>query len=212
MRRRASGNFPSSIRLDHGDVLVMDGLAQSEYEHCTATELQGLRVNLTHRWVAQHTASCPLAGVVGCVAPNVCARFWSSQVPVGWGTGKINGPPLGDWSSFLLILVFVLLVGALINIRRRHRHTVVSVHPARWCTSPLGVVPVGSGDGVGDCHDVAILPRVRLFISLVYFLVGNKIYSFFKSIVFGFLLLLGILEAKWVPTPCYNDAYSVGTP
>ena len=27
VRRRASGNFPSSIRLDHGDVLVMDGLA-----------------------------------------------------------------------------------------------------------------------------------------------------------------------------------------
>ena len=33
MRRRASGNFPSSIRLDHGDILVMDGLVQSEYEH-----------------------------------------------------------------------------------------------------------------------------------------------------------------------------------
>ena len=36
VRRRASGNFPSSVRLDHGDVLVVDGLAQSEYEHCTA--------------------------------------------------------------------------------------------------------------------------------------------------------------------------------
>ena len=32
VRRRAPGNVPSSIRLDHGDVLVMDGLAQSEYE------------------------------------------------------------------------------------------------------------------------------------------------------------------------------------
>ena len=30
--RRASGNVPSSIRLDHGVVLVTDGLAQSEYE------------------------------------------------------------------------------------------------------------------------------------------------------------------------------------
>ena len=36
VRRRAPGKVPSSIRLDHGDVLVMDGLAQSEYEHCTA--------------------------------------------------------------------------------------------------------------------------------------------------------------------------------
>ena len=39
MRRRAPGEVLSSIRLDHGDVLVMDSLAQSEYEHCTASEL-----------------------------------------------------------------------------------------------------------------------------------------------------------------------------
>ena len=32
VRRRASGKVPSSIRLDHCDVLVMDGLAQSEYD------------------------------------------------------------------------------------------------------------------------------------------------------------------------------------
>ena len=70
MRRRASGNVPSSIRLDHGDVLVMDGLAQSKYEHCTASELQGPRVNLTCRWVAQHTATCPPTGVVGCLLPT----------------------------------------------------------------------------------------------------------------------------------------------
>ena len=46
--------------------------------------------------------------------------------------------------------------------------TVFSVYPALWCTSPLGVVPVGLGDGVGDCHDVANLPSVCLFISLLY--------------------------------------------
>ena len=44
--------------------------------------------------------------------------------------------------------------------------TVVSVHPARRCTSPPKIVPVGLGDGVGHCHDVDNLPRVRLFISL----------------------------------------------
>ena len=33
MRRRAPGKVPSSIRLDHGDILVMDGLARSEFEH-----------------------------------------------------------------------------------------------------------------------------------------------------------------------------------
>ena len=100
MRRRAPGNVPSSIRLDHGDVLVMDGLAQSEYEHCTASELQCPRVNLTYRWVAEHTASCPLAGVVGLCASNVCVKVWSSQVPVGWEKGKINGPLIGGWSFF----------------------------------------------------------------------------------------------------------------
>ena len=88
----------------------------------------------------------------------------------------------------------------------------VSVHPAQWCTSPLGVVPAGLGDGVGHCHDVAELPKVCLFISLYIFLGWNKFYSFFKSIAMGFSVPLGMLVAKWVPTPCCNDAYSVGTP
>ena len=65
-----SDSVTSSITLDHGDVLVMDGSAQSEYLHCTMPGLQGPRVNLTYRWVAQHTASCPLAGVVGCLLPS----------------------------------------------------------------------------------------------------------------------------------------------
>ena len=73
VRRRAQRSVPSSIRLDHGDILVMDGLAQSDYEHCTLSLLQGPRVNLAYRWVAQHTASCPPAGVVGCVLPT-CAQ------------------------------------------------------------------------------------------------------------------------------------------
>ena len=51
---------PSLITLDHGDLLVMDGLTQSEYVHCTASGLQGPRVNLTFRLVAQHIASCHL--------------------------------------------------------------------------------------------------------------------------------------------------------
>ena len=73
VRRRASGNVPSSIRLDHGDLLVMDGSAQSEYEHRSVSGLQGPRANLTYRWVTQHAASCPLAGVVGYVLPT-CAQ------------------------------------------------------------------------------------------------------------------------------------------
>ena len=122
MRRHASRNVPSSIRLDHGDVLVMDGQAQSEFEHCTASGLQGPRVNLTYRWVTQHAASCPLAGVVGCVLPT-CAQ----------GLVEPNSRWLGEgenkWSSswglvlLLLILVFALLVSTWIHIRRGHRYS-----------------------------------------------------------------------------------------
>ena len=150
VRRRAPGKVPSSSRLDHGDVLVMDGLAQSESEHCAASELQGPRVNLTYRWVAQHTASCPVAGVVVCVLPT-CAQglVEPSSRSLGEGENKWSSP----WGLVLLLLILVS----------------VSVHPARLCTSPLGVVPAGLGDGVGDCHGVGNLPRVCLFISLVFF-------------------------------------------
>ena len=49
---------------------------------------------------------------------------------------------------------------------------------------PLGVVPVGLGDGVGHCPDVTNLPRVRLFIFLLYF--GRKTFNlFFKG--YGFV-------------------------
>ena len=120
--RRERGSVPSLITLDHGDLLVMDGLTQSEYVHCTASGLQGPRVNLTFRWVSQHIASCPLAGVVGCVLPS-CVQGLAelgNRGEGGWGN---------KWSSFcflvllLLILVSVLLVGTLINIRRGHRYS-----------------------------------------------------------------------------------------
>ena len=37
--RLAPRGVPSRIQLDHGDLRVMDGLAQSEYEHRTASGL-----------------------------------------------------------------------------------------------------------------------------------------------------------------------------
>ena len=120
--RRGRGSVPSLITLDHGDLLVMDGLTQSEYEHCTASELQGPRVNLTFRWVAQHIASCPLAGVVGCVLPT-CAQ--GLVVPNSRWLGEGENKWSTSWGLvlLLLILVSVLLVGTLINIRGRHRHS-----------------------------------------------------------------------------------------
>ena len=88
VRRRAPGEVPSSIRLDHG-----------EYEHRTVPGLQGPRVDLTYCSVTQHTASCPLAGVVGCVLPTCVQGSAEPGFPwVGGGENYIDlcfgtGPP-----------------------------------------------------------------------------------------------------------------------
>ena len=55
MRRRGKVNAPSPILLSHGDLLVMDDLAQDENEHSTSSELQGPQVNLTYQRLTQHT-------------------------------------------------------------------------------------------------------------------------------------------------------------
>ena len=87
--RRVPGDVPSSITLDHGDLLVMDGSTQSECAHRTVPGLQGLRVNLSDRWVTKHAASCPLAGVVGCVLPT-CAQGLSRWLGEGQNTWSFS--------------------------------------------------------------------------------------------------------------------------
>ena len=127
------------------------------------------------------------------------------------GEGKRNGSLLGDWSSFCVFLVSFLLVSTWIHIGREHRHSsqrpsCPAVHlpsrgRARWV-----------GDGVGDCHDAADLSRECLFyFSLVSFWV-RKLCSFLRDMVLCCWILLDMLVAKRDPTPCYHDAYSVGTP
>ena len=74
VRSRGRCNAPSSIRLDHGDLLVMDGLAQLEYEHSTSSELSGPRVNLTYRWISQHTPTCRSIRAGVCCALPSCAQ------------------------------------------------------------------------------------------------------------------------------------------
>ena len=60
-----------------------------------------------------------------------------------------------------------------------------SVLPAHWCTSPLGVVPVGWEDGVGHCRGAASFPGNGPFISLGLFS-GVQNYAFFQG--YGFYL------------------------
>ena len=197
--RRGQYGVASPIQLYHCDILVMDGPAQSECAHRTVP-----RVNLTFRRVTQHNATCPPVGVVGCVVPLVCARLSRAKFPlVGEGENKwillLGFQSLG--SSSWLTLGFITGGGIV---------TVVGVHPTWRCTSPRGVLPVGLVDGVGECHDAADLQK-SIFISFFYLFRGKSyVFSGVWFIIFG--VLLDMLEAKRVPSPCYRDASSVVTP
>ena len=121
------------------------------------------------------------------------------------------------WSSawglvfLLLILVSVLLIGTLINIRKEHRNS-----GQRPSCSVVHFPSRGRARWVGRRRWPLSRRRqtskgASFFFPFVSFW-GNVLYSFFKSIILGFSIPLGMLAAKWVPTPCYDDAYSVGTP
>ena len=115
--RRVPRDVPSSITLDHGDLFVMDGSTQLEYAHRTVPGQQGPRVNLTYRWFTQHAASCPLAGVVGCVLPT-CMQGLVEPNSRGLGEGENKWPSSWGLALLLLILVSALLVSTWIHIRR----------------------------------------------------------------------------------------------
>ena len=85
-----------SCWLDHGDILVMDGQCQDEFLHCTGLGLEHERINVTYRWIQQHTHLCPLfkAGVVCCLP--TCAKGSSVHV-----TGNLG---YGCFCAFLFLL------------------------------------------------------------------------------------------------------------
>ena len=59
-RQSCSSDEGRSCRLDHGDLLVMDGQCQDEFLHCTDPGREQERINVTFRWIKQHVLSCPL--------------------------------------------------------------------------------------------------------------------------------------------------------
>ena len=73
-RRQSCSSNEGSCRLDHGDILVMDGQCQDEFLHRTSPGRDQERINITFRWVKQHVSSCPLfkAGVACCLP--TCAK------------------------------------------------------------------------------------------------------------------------------------------
>ena len=143
--RRAPGDVPSSVTLDHGDILVMDGAAQSEFAHRTVSGLQGPRVNLS--LPLGHTTRCVLSTSRrgGLCSPNVCARFSRAGLPRvgGAGRGGREGPLFGGLVLLLLILVFFLLVSTWIHIRRGASSQLSASMPP-GCAPPLpGSCPLG---------------------------------------------------------------------
>ena len=109
--------------------------------------------------------------------------------------GLAEPGPRGEWSGenkwssswglvlLLLILVSVLLIGTLINIRSIV--TVVSVHPARWCTPPLGVVPAGVGGRRWPLSRRRPNFQKSVFLFPLYFILGEHDVLFFQEYVYG---------------------------
>ena len=57
--RSCSNGFENSCWLHRGDLLVMDGCCQDEYLHCTDPRLEGEQVNVTIRWIRNHSPGVP---------------------------------------------------------------------------------------------------------------------------------------------------------
>ena len=112
-----------SCWLGHGAILVMDGQCQDEFLHCTSPGLEQERINVTYRWIRQHTRFCPLlkAGVVCCLP--TCAKGSSVHV-----TGNLG------FSCFLGFLVSSLCFV--------HAGGFGVVFFSSWCVQNLGHVGV----------------------------------------------------------------------
>ena len=95
------GSSGWSQRLSHGDILVMDGKAQDQFEHWTEAGVQGERINLTYRWIKRHDPGCVSAttGVLCCL-PSCAEGLSVHRTPSG----------LSELFYPLLCLVFAILV------------------------------------------------------------------------------------------------------
>ena len=198
MVHRISSDVPSSIMLDHGDLLVMHGPAQSECAHRTVPGLQGPRVNRTYRWVTQHITSCPLAGVVGCVLPS--------------GVQCLTGPSVGEsnwalfwWMILLLSIGLCFFWGMPGLIVGGSNATVVIAQPA-WRRVPLGVPLAGLGEAVGDCR-CAVITHSGVIFGSPWVLFGEERRE--REGVLRCFELLNILVTKEGPTSGHHGVCSV---
>ena len=119
---RGSRRSPLEVELAHGDILTMEGLFQTHWQHAVlrSSVPSGCRVNLTWRWVSSHVPQCPcaLTPLVHCLPTqipvkrkqDICSH--ATTCP-RWDSGMTNhalsyhvettcSPTLGDlWDEWL---------------------------------------------------------------------------------------------------------------
>ena len=104
-RQSCPSDESGSCRLDHGDLLVMDGQCQDEFHHRTSPGREQERNNVTFCWIKQHVATCPFWRTgVACCLPT-CAQGSSVSVTELVGKGAAWG--------LLVLLVVLLILGVL---------------------------------------------------------------------------------------------------
>ena len=135
-----------SCRLDHGDILVMDGQCQDEFLHRTDPGRKQERINVTFLWVRQHVSSCPLFRTgVACCLPT-CAQGLSVPVMGNFGFGVF-------WAFWLLF--GVLCIWGM---------TCLASLPVVYKTwVPIGVPPSGHAFGRRSVEASSLQPLERMF-------------------------------------------------
>ena len=111
-------------------------------------------------------------------------KVQSSQVPVGWGKGKINGPLLGFGPSFVNLGVCS---------SGQHLDSHWEGASSQWSASILlggalplsGSCPLGWGKALAT---VTTSPNFQgcVFLFPFFIFLGELVYSFFKNMVFAF--------------------------
>ena len=87
------------VEQGRGDLWVMDGQTQFEYEHSTASELKNPRVNLTFRWISQHNKQASLSVLYLRVRKVMLSR------PLVWKGG--GNKMAMFWTMVLLVVIGV---------------------------------------------------------------------------------------------------------
>ena len=180
---------------------------------CLGCRVLGLTLHTS--WL--HVTRCvPSTGRRGGLSPPlVCVQGLAEPDSRWLGVeGKLNGTL--SWRVVLLLSMLVIFPvwSALGFTLGRGIVTVVSVRPGSDGALPLsGVVPVGSGDGVGVWHDAADLSKGASFYFPLVSFFGNKAMLFSLGAWYcfnGYCWICKKLSGS--PPHGYHDAYSVGTP